>query len=1471
MPRQFENLSKCITDSMKVCSACRSRKEKNMSKIHRLALLVLVLTAISFALVLAPGRSVAEPPAPQAVQVIPQPVLTFSEGISEWSMTSGFIYLTDTCTDFSTETSAYIRRRAIHSTIMRRLESINAKPQCRTFRYAATDESGIYYYNRNLGRIEAIYSDAPTDPPTPLATIGDRTEIGSGNGVGISTLRTDRSYVYWIEVRPGSEFRHDEISIKRVSKKGGTVSTRISYTTAKGASFYGLGITSSHIWWIDSDGLNRIDSCTLRGCAPGPVTKTVEFPIASLSEGYIQVSGSSVFWWKDNENPERIRRTRCSFVSGNCSTSTFYTAGSNTSIAGLAAGGGAAFWVEHVSPSGSRLRRKAVSNGTAETLAEGILFSAPYVDVDGVYFRQDRRTIARLPFDTDALTREFSVNAWEVTQGIQRPANDVPRVAGKPTFVRLYPTLDDGVDVGALTAELHGSSDGRPLPGSPIYPLNGAIPVPADLSLADRVNLDGGWLFRLPDSWIRTGEGSIPQTGTSITLRAVIDPSGVYADSDNPDNNEISDEFRFIAKAPTCVTLRPVITHSPYQPVYGFNISQVLALTDSILPTANLIPFPKNDPLRETDWCWKGPFYGPFCSSPYELSDDDSGLLTKMGWLDFWQDSPDICFYNNARTLYGGIIHEKATWDWSGLARRGKDQFLTKVPKYGGDPISRRNGTAMTMVHEIGHNYGRKHIDCGDPKRPDPNYPYPEDMLDFGYSLNHPDLHFGFDPLRMEPISPLSTKDFMSYCGPKWYSDYTWKAIFNNTRDPVYVPPPPTTASATGDIVRIAGLINAENGSGSLDYAWAVSPEMASASQWQSWSNLLAQAQTLQSAGSRYHIQLIGDGGQVLADQDIELDEIEDGEEQGPTPFEVVMDGPAEAVARIQLMEDQTVLASLYPGTGEPSIVIDLPAGGTMVGDEITIRWTASDPDGDQLFYTIQYSANGGDGWVPLLANYGGTGSANESITLDISAEAGTDGASGLVRVLTSDGYNTAMATSQPFTVARRRPFAAISNPGIGHIVAISRTVTLQGYASDPEDGIIADDLFVWSTGQRGQTADIIGLAPGPQTIQLTVTDADGLDSSTSVSFTVAPLAVPETDAAFLLDGRCDDEGYQNAPQLPLTPYAGGSRASARIIHSSSRMWLCLSGLQDTGGYAGLLVDADNSGEPTVQPGDFGYFIQPDGTRFVREGNGVGFDSADAGSFSARMVDYGVVWSAELRISRSAFGSWQERVSLAIGHFGQNGNAATAWPSSAEMTSPQSWGQTNLGLAATLAGVTPESAVLDGTDIQLTVSGADFDADHIVLWDGSPLPTTLVDANTLSASVPANLIVTAGNHDVSVGVADKSGLTTAALPFTALTPQPAISALSPDTAEMGSGGRTVTIDGSGFVDGASVVWNGEQRATTFVNASQLRFEIVAADLAGAISVPVVVLNPEPSAGPSNMAVFDISSGLQNLFLPLLQR
>ncbi|MEE8389889.1 MAG: hypothetical protein V3S14_03710, partial [Anaerolineae bacterium] len=528
-------------------------------------LLICVLSILGF-----PGTAAGQ--SPRAVQDIPQPVLTFFQDISEWRMTSGFIYLHDTCTDFSTQTTAYIRRRAINGQGLSTLEAINGTPQCRTFRHAAVDESGIYYYNRNLGRIEAIYSDTPNDPPTTLVTIGDWTAIGFGDG--ISALRLDGSYVYWIEIITNGEFNPDDVTIKRVSKSGGTSVTLISYSTATQTSFNGLGITSTHIWWTDSDGLNRIDSCTFIPCLPGPVVKTIEFPISS-GEGHIQVSGSNVFWWNGDDEPEQIRRTRCSFIGSNCSTSTVHTASSGITIIGLAANSEAAFWVEDIPLSGRRLRRKVLSGGTAETLVDNVRYAAPYLDVDGVYFQEDIRTISRLPFDAAALTREIGITGWEVTQGIQRLANDVPLVAGKTTYVRLYPTLEDGIDTDAVTAALHGSRNGEPLPGSPIYPLNITIPINASLTLADRVKLDSGWLFRLPESWTRTGDGLIPQVDTTTSLRAVIDPNGVYADTDDVSNNEITADFLFTAKAPTCMTMRPVVTNNSYQRVYDINVGQV--------------------------------------------------------------------------------------------------------------------------------------------------------------------------------------------------------------------------------------------------------------------------------------------------------------------------------------------------------------------------------------------------------------------------------------------------------------------------------------------------------------------------------------------------------------------------------------------------------------------------------------------------------------------------------------------------------------------------------------------------------------------------------------------------------------------------------------------------------------------------------------------------------------------------------
>lgn len=1201
--------------------------------------------------------------------------------------------------------------------------------------------------------------------------------------------------------------------------------------------------------------------------------KTVEFPVRAM-DGHIQISGSSLFWWSGGENRERIRRTSCSPFGNDCSTSTIYAASAGTQVIGLAANSEAAFWVEDVSLGPSRLRRKSLNGGQATTLTEQVLNSAPSLDVDGVYFQSDNRTISRLPFDTAAITGEIGVNGWEVTQGMQRPANDNPLVAGKTTFVRLYPTLEVGANLGAVFAELHGSRNGQPLPGSPIYPLNRTIAVGADLSLADRGRLDSGWLFRLPQSWTRTGDTLIPQEDTTITLRAVIDPFGAYANTDDPNNNEIRGDFMFTTKAPTCMTMWPILTEVGYESVKNINVAEVVELTESILPTPKIIAIPINYPLGKPV-CQFGAFPVP-CHTAYELNEDASDVLNRLEWIAAFASNPPICAENNARTLSAGIVHPDANWGSEdstilGVALTDQDQLLTRVPRYG-ESIDRLNQRAMTMVHEIGHNYGRLHIDCGEPDDTDPDYK-PGDMLDASLPLDSPDLHFGFDPLAQSPISPRTNADFMSYCDPSWYSGYTWKGIFNMIRDPRSAFISANAASSAGDIVRVAGLIDREDNSGTLDYAWKISAGEANKSLRQKWLSAAASALDNNSIVANYHLQLIGSNGQILTDQAVELIDIVDGHQDGPQPFELILDAPAEAVSRLQLMADETVIATLAPGSSEPTIVINEPTGGSSVNQGLTIGWTASDLDGDQLLYTVQYSPNNGEEWYPLLVNYDGTGLETETVTLDISAEPGSNGANALVRVLVTDGYNTSIATSPPFTVVRRQPLAAITSPAEDQTFAAGDTISLQGFAGDPEDGLIADAQFVWSTGQTGQMAEVDGLAPGTHALQLSVTDSHGLDGTGNVSFNVAPLAVPETTGALTLDGRCDDAGYQSAPQLPLTSYANGLRADARLIHTSSSMWLCLANLQSVDGYVGMLLDSDNSGEVTVQRGDFGYYIQQDGTHFRREGNGGGFDTVSANNFAARIYDNGTVWSAEFMIGKSAFGDWQKRVSLVIGHFEQTGGGASIWPRSADMTSPNSWGQTNLGLVSALTSITPESAILGAGDIALTAGGINFDSDSVVIWNNVALSTTLVDTTTVTAIVPAGLVTGAGIYGVSVGIKDQESLTTAVTPFTVNNPQPAITKITPSSTNMGSGDMTVSIVGDGFVDGAAVIWAGEMRTTNFVSATELRISLTAAELTATRNVPLVVVNPEPNVGPSNTAIFTIlpETKSEQLFLPLIGR
>ena len=94
-------------------------------------------------------------------------------------------------------------------------------------------------------------------------------------------------------------------------------------------------------------------------------------------------------------------------------------------------------------------------------------------------------------------------------------------------------------------------------------------------------------------------------------------------------------------------------------------------------------------------------------------------------------------------------------------------------------------------------------------------------------------------------------------------------------------------------------------------------------------------------------------------------------------------------------------------------------------------------------------------------------------------------------------------------------------------------------------------------------------------------------------------------------------------------------------------------------------------------------------------------------------------------------------------------------------------------------------------------------------------------------------------------------------------PAPALSSIAPNTATAGGPAFTLTVNGSNFVSGATVRWNGAARTTTFVSATRLTAAIAAADIAAQGTAQVSVLYPSGSV--SGALPFSVAAGSGSTF------
>ena len=81
--------------------------------------------------------------------------------------------------------------------------------------------------------------------------------------------------------------------------------------------------------------------------------------------------------------------------------------------------------------------------------------------------------------------------------------------------------------------------------------------------------------------------------------------------------------------------------------------------------------------------------------------------------------------------------------------------------------------------------------------------------------------------------------------------------------------------------------------------------------------------------------------------------------------------------------------------------------------------------------------------------------------------------------------------------------------------------------------------------------------------------------------------------------------------------------------------------------------------------------------------------------------------------------------------------------------------------------------------------------------------------------------------------------------------------VTPMTVAPAGAGFTLTVNGTGFVAGSVVRWNGSPRPTTFVSSSKLTAAIPATDIAHSTTALITVFSPSPGGGSSNVVFFQV--------------
>jgi hypothetical protein len=643
---------------------------------------------------------------------------------------------------------------------------------------------------------------------------------------------------------------------------------------------------------------------------------------------------------------------------------------------------------------------------------------------------------------------DLTVKQIEVTQGLQEEGNGIPLVRGRRTVVRAF--IDTGAQheaVKNVTAILKGTAGGADL--GEIKPFNPNQEITAPSS-PNWKNIDDTLNFELPYAWTQQAD---------LNLTVQVNPDRTVEESDYSNNERSVD-----VATKSCTGLRIAFSPVRYSPPGGGTSTPSSNINNGQIFMQKIYPIPENKLLY-------------LRSSPLDFDLDVNATGNDVALLDAEDEIMDLGF-NKTFDHYFAWLPSLA-YVHNGLGYRpGVVAF--------GDDTESPNRWRRTFAHEVGHNFGFLHPDIAAPTTTQGAHwfdVYDRAIKPVPASVGGDDLLDVMVPARLEEEA--------------WISPANYLSLYNQMCSAGGAGSPQTTDGSSiqpqaSDYLVITGTLNFSTPvTGTLD------PII----------HLASATPSTPSEGSQYCVNLLNSANTVLDQHCFNGDSTDDSDTSvAGQAFSMVVPAPANLQKiRLRDMVAGKVLSQQVASSNPPTVTVTYPSStGLTLSGQQTITWTASDLDSSStLICAVLYSHDNGTSWEPLRTGISGTSAA-----IDFSALPGTTGASGMIKVICSDGFYSAEDSSNsPFSIANKAPTASILSPSSGATFYTGSAVVLEGNGMDLEDGSLPDDRLSWTSDKDGPlgTGQLLekDLTAGPHTITLTTVDSLGSTATTSVQVTV--------------------------------------------------------------------------------------------------------------------------------------------------------------------------------------------------------------------------------------------------------------------------------------------------------------------------------------------------------------------------------